>query len=161
MSYTRQSYLEAVMRETYAATSKARAVLLALMWRSDFDGPTVSYTVNGLIKMTGLHRATVQRALRELEALGVLGQVQHLGRKTVATIQNGKAAAPQVCQDIWDRHLRCDAGIWTVSAEWVLRAAPVHRIEAAERDNRAAGIVGIPVSPDMIEGRTVRRWAAH
>jgi len=54
------------------STHSARAVLLVMCWRADFNRPEVTITKPQIAEETGLDRRTVLRALRVLESEGTV-----------------------------------------------------------------------------------------
>lgn len=153
MTFNRQSFLDSAYKSLKCSV-KARAVALALGHMSDFAAPSVPYSVPALQDYTGLSRASVQRALRELEQCGFLVDPVTTGRTTRARLANGKRILTVVpgSPDMWAQHFRKDAGIWTVSAEWVLRCAPRETVARLEAENHALGVRGVPVVPDLLGG---------
>ena len=158
MTFNRQSFLASALK-ALETSAKARSVALALAFVSDFDGPSVRYSVPTLQRLTGLSRASVQRALRELEEAGFLAGVASTGRITVARLQAVEACRiVSPAPSLWAAHFRMDSGIWTVSADWVLRCAPSAVVQERERQNRLAGVSGIPISPDLFQGASQGGW---
>jgi hypothetical protein len=154
VTYNRQSYLERALK-SLDVSAKSKSVALALAFRSEFNAPSVPYSVPVLVSLTGLHRATVQRALRELEEAGFIRDVTMHGRKTVATINapTPRLAVVEGSKPVsqWDRYFRQDGGVWTVRADWVVRAAPVDLVARYQAENAALGLNTIPVCSDLFE----------
>lgn len=100
MNYDRQVFLESAI-VALSAPARTKSVALALAWLSRVDSPVTNYSVSRITALTGLSRATVQRALRDLERLGFLSDVSYTVRETTATLSKPvvlplATAAPEI-----------------------------------------------------------------
>jgi len=67
--YRPRQHLNRVLAASFS-THSARAVLMVMCWRAEFDRPEVTITVGQIQNSTGLARWTVQAALRQLKREG-------------------------------------------------------------------------------------------